>query len=65
MTSVEFESGEVDILISSLVLLPKNDQLRLENLYDIKISNLVNKLYSIKLKYYNIEDMPCCNKTDD
>ena len=65
MNGIEFESSEVDILISSLILLSKNDQIRLEELYNIKVGSLVNKLYSIKMKSYNIEDMPCCNESNE
>lgn len=65
MNGIEFESSEVDILISSLILLSKNDQIRLEELYNIKVGSLVNKLYLIKMKNYNVEDMPCCNEVNE
>lgn len=62
MNSIDLENSEVDILISSLTLLSKQDQIRLEELYGLKVNQLFNKLYSIKLKNYDIDNTPCCNK---
>jgi len=64
MNSIELENSEIDILISSLILLPKQDQIRLEELYNLKVNQIFDKLYSTKLKNYNIEDTPCCRKDE-
>ncbi len=64
MNSIDLETGEIDILISSLILLSNQDQIRLEQLYGLKVNQLFDKLYSIKLKNYNIEDTPCCRKDE-
>jgi hypothetical protein len=64
MNSIDLENSEVDILISSLILLSKQDQTRLEELYNLKVNQVFDKLYSIKLKNYNINDAPCCRKDE-
>ncbi len=54
MKTINLDKNEVDVLISSLMLLSKKDELKIEELYKVRVNQLFNKLYTLEDKFNGI-----------